>query len=366
MRRSVALVPMFLLLLGAVPAWAAQTAFRITSISLRDPHAFVNTGDCVDITDPSPDLPISFNEILNSRIQQDNDGDGKFDQSYVLVFDPLDQTPEAGYFPAQLITGTHLCSLPEWMSACWPDFSPSFITPILYYNICAGVEPLTTHGYTPAITLPAAPCMAALVDHLYLDIGAPIHLFNATITATYVGNPATGLINGMIKGFLPEGPNESVMLPPAIFGENKPLLSLFPGDPGNCAGWSDQESQPEQHGWYMYFNFTAVKVTYTANGPVGVRDGAPALTLEAPHPNPFNPSTEIRYMLPRESRVSIAIFDAEGRLVRTLVDESQVRGEYSARWDGRTGLGETASSGVYFVKLTANGETRTQKMVLLK
>jgi FlgD Ig-like domain len=100
--------------------------------------------------------------------------------------------------------------------------------------------------------------------------------------------------------------------------------------------------------------------------PVAVPDGAPELMLDAAHPNPFNPSTEIHYVLPRASRVHISIYDAGGRVVSELADEEQVKGDHSVHWDGRDARGSVVSSGVYFVRLAANGATRTQKMVLLK
>ena len=60
-------------------------------------------------------------------------------------------------------------------------------------------------------------------------------------------------------------------------------------------------------------------------GAVDVADQAPAaaLRLEQNQPNPFNPGTEIRYHLPREAVVTLTIFDAAGRRVRSLVQERQ-------------------------------------------
>ena len=357
-----------LLALSTTPSIAAKTAFRITALYLRDPHVLVDLGgECTDITDVA--FPFfSFNEMLNVRTQNDNDGDGKFDNSDVLVFDPLDQTAGAGELPAQLVHGTHLCSVPQWMTACWLDSTP-FLSPVTYYNLadCSGfIEPGSiVHSYTPVITLPAAPCFSALLSNFYLNLnGVPIGLFNVTISATYVGNPATGIVNGLMRGFLSAGQANNTIIPGGMFFEDdQPVSKLFPGGAGNCAAWSDMDGL----GWYVYLNFTAVKVTYVANdSPVGIGDTAPALTLEAPHPNPFNPSTEIRYVLPRATRVQIAIYDASGRLVSELANEEQVKGDHGMHWDGRNARGATVGSGVYFVRLTADGEVRTQKMVLLK
>ncbi|UCG51964.1 MAG: T9SS type A sorting domain-containing protein [Candidatus Latescibacterota bacterium] len=86
------------------------------------------------------------------------------------------------------------------------------------------------------------------------------------------------------------------------------------------------------------------------------------------HPNPFNPTTTIRYSLANEGRVDLTIYDVTGRRVRTLVDASQpprVEG-YTVEWDGRNEAGEPVSSGVYFYRLSAPGFVETKKMVLVK
>ncbi len=94
---------------------------------------------------------------------------------------------------------------------------------------------------------------------------------------------------------------------------------------------------------------------------------APAKTeLFANHPNPFNPSTTIRYTVGAASDVTLAVFDAAGQHVRTLVDRDQSAGEYSIEFDGRDDRGVALASGVYFYRLRAGGDSQTRKMVLLK
>jgi CSLREA domain-containing protein len=84
-------------------------------------------------------------------------------------------------------------------------------------------------------------------------------------------------------------------------------------------------------------------------------------------PNPFNPTTTIRYDLPGQALVSLRIYDVKGRLVRTLVSPTwKDAGQHTQRWDSRNNRGDQVSSGVYFYQLTAGDETLTKKMVLLK
>jgi flagellar hook assembly protein FlgD len=90
--------------------------------------------------------------------------------------------------------------------------------------------------------------------------------------------------------------------------------------------------------------------------------------LENAYPNPFNPTTTIRYSIASAGRVSLKIYNAAGQLVRTLVDEDQVPATegLSATWDGLSDQGQPTASGVYFYKLTTKEFSDTKKMVLLK
>jgi hypothetical protein len=102
----------------------------------------------------------------------------------------------------------------------------------------------------------------------------------------------------------------------------------------------------------------------------GTPDGATFRTgLTATHPNPFGPSTTIRYSVGSRGRVSLRIFDVAGRVVRTLADREVPPGEYRIAWDGRTDAGLRAASGVYFVRMEARGGDAfraTRKLVLLE
>ena len=78
-------------------------------------------------------------------------------------------------------------------------------------------------------------------------------------------------------------------------------------------------------------------------------------------PNPFNPITRIKYLLPNDARVLIELHDIKGRQIGVLVDKYQVSGSYSFFWDG-TGF----SSGIYFLNYFLNNKKHTQKLILLK
>ena len=89
------------------------------------------------------------------------------------------------------------------------------------------------------------------------------------------------------------------------------------------------------------------------------------------YPNPFNPETWIPYQLAKPAEVSVSIYAADGKLIRTLVLGHQVVGTYHSRsravyWDGKNEIGESVASGVYFYTLTAGDFSATKKMLIRK
>ncbi len=89
-------------------------------------------------------------------------------------------------------------------------------------------------------------------------------------------------------------------------------------------------------------------------------------SLENNYPNPFNPSTNIRYHIAKAGQVNIEVFNISGQLVKTLVNSYHSPGDYYVIWDGRNNYGNIISSGTYFYKLTAGNFTDIKKMVLIK
>jgi hypothetical protein len=85
-------------------------------------------------------------------------------------------------------------------------------------------------------------------------------------------------------------------------------------------------------------------------------------------PNPFNPSTTIKYSIKERAHVTLKIYNVAGQLVKTLVNNEQLpKSEgYTMKWNGRSDSGNPVSSGVYFYKLVTKNFTQTKKMVLLK
>ena len=117
--------------------------------------------------------------------------------------------------------------------------------------------------------------------------------------------------------------------------------------------------------WYYYNNGDtppnqlADKVTDVLSGQQSSH--TKSFVLYSNYPNPFNPSTTLKFDIPSKSHVTMNIFDLLGRKVSTLVDEVKSEGTYDIHFDGNT-----LSSGLYFCRLQAGNRVVTQKLVLLK
>lgn len=88
--------------------------------------------------------------------------------------------------------------------------------------------------------------------------------------------------------------------------------------------------------------------------------------LHTNYPNPFNPTTTIKYSLPEACNVTIVVYNITGQTVKTLVNGFESAGEHSVIWDGRDASGQSVASGIYLYRISAGRFTDTKKMQLLK
>lgn len=84
------------------------------------------------------------------------------------------------------------------------------------------------------------------------------------------------------------------------------------------------------------------------------------------YPNPFNPSTNIKFELKKSENVLISIYNILGKEIKILMNENLPTGAYSIQWDGKDNKGRPLSSGVFFIKMIAGNFQRITKAVLLK
>ncbi len=135
-----------------------------------------------------------------------------------------------------------------------------------------------------------------------------------------------------------------------------------------------------------YFNYRLLKeersrgmhnVKYAIDALVASRNaivGIINISYEVPakfeltqnYPNPFNPTTKFKFSLPKESDVTIVVYDIMGRVVKVLVKDKYIAGKYEVDWNGTNSMDNQIASGVYFYKIVAGGYTDVKKMIMLK
>lgn len=128
-------------------------------------------------------------------------------------------------------------------------------------------------------------------------------------------------------------------------------------------------SETVEGGQICYLHWTPQPGVVIPDSPdLGSRDASeiPAGYALAAEPNPFNPATTIRFRLPAAMDVNLHIYDASGRLVRTLVEGSLAAGQHAVAWNGKDERGAGVSSGVYFYSISAGELRAVEKLVLMK
>ena len=150
----------------------------------------------------------------------------------------------------------------------------------------------------------------------------------------------------------------------------------FAPGPGNLVvalpdtGYADAAGSP------YYYKLTAVDVhgnespvaTLLPGGTVGV-EGSPVpreLSFAAPTPNPAGAATTLRYELPRAGEVRLAVYDAMGRLVRTVVSGNREAGAHTASWDLCDASGRAVGSGLYFARLEVGGRVIARRIAVAR
>jgi hypothetical protein len=104
--------------------------------------------------------------------------------------------------------------------------------------------------------------------------------------------------------------------------------------------------------------------TLVSAGPIAFLPTS--FALSAGRPNPFHENTAIQFDLPVAGTVSLVVFDATGRLVRSLVNGTMAAGRFVITWDGRNESSQRVSAGVYLVRLRAGSFAATQKSIRLE
>jgi len=105
-----------------------------------------------------------------------------------------------------------------------------------------------------------------------------------------------------------------------------------------------------------------------AGDPQNVSPVPPTITFRTSnYPNPFNPSTTIKYSMPTAGHLKLSIYNVRGQLVKTMIDGNRPAGaDQTIVWDGTNNQGGGVSAGIYFYEARTGGEVKVRKMALVK
>lgn len=233
------------------------TAYRFQTLSLQDPHIFINFIGCTDFTS-------YVDSQFTTSLTQDGDGDGNYDLSPTVVFRPLVQsdggTSELDFHFADCPADGGACEAGQTLPTVLQQTSRTA-------GQCLAPYPGTTNAsYMPWDADAGAPCFVSTAGTVSLTLeGSVITLQNARAGATYDSNPATQLAPGLLEGFVSEAEADGITVTTPI--GDYPLSALLPGGTSSCATYSDMDildggTDGGTPGWWFYLNFTATKTPW--------------------------------------------------------------------------------------------------------
>ena len=108
-------------------------------------------------------------------------------------------------------------------------------------------------------------------------------------------------------------------------------------------------------------------VFVTLSYPEAVSPDIPIVNgINSIFPNPFNPSTNIRFALGQDQMAVLTIYNKRGQLIRRLFEGSLSKGTYNMVWDGRDQNGREVGSGMYLLRLNSGKDSYSAKLMLMK
>ena len=235
-----------------------------------------------------------------------------------------------------LISGYQLADMGTEMLAAF-GFQPEYIgTGSNQCDSIYGVPGTAYEGITIDVPLEVRP---RIFEAIYPEADHTSTIFFAQTT-----DPVPAVLPVGVRS---EMPNGNVVI---ILGQSLPFL--------------DQTQQAtKDFGWYVLTEeFGEIIVSNAAEEkPIPL-----TYRLYPCYPNPFNPTTIIRYDLPRPVEVQLVVYDLLGRDIVRLVDQPMGAGAHRAVWNGRDAVGRLLPSGIYLARMVTPEYTKSVKMVLLK
>jgi hypothetical protein len=245
-------------------------------------------------------------------------------------------SPLLGVPAADVIYTTNAPYSPGTMAAVCPGTVDSvcvyMATDVTPFWVTGGITPAQANGLAAA----------------YLNAATSCPLLHGPVD--FLGVTKVG------AGSVVKSPNQSSYTPGAVV-----QLRASAGPNSEFVGWSGDASGSANP---LTVTMTTDKdVTATFMRTRQCRDCPTAIN----YPNPFNPTTTIRYQIVEPARVSLAIYNLRGERVATLVTTPlHPAGWFEQQWNGTDYRGNPVASGAYFYRLAVGNETVTKKMLLLK
>jgi hypothetical protein len=121
-------------------------------------------------------------------------------------------------------------------------------------------------------------------------------------------------------------------------------------------------------GGVVYPHYGPDSLFFDANW-IGIEELPPAnpnFSVITVNPNPFTNTVKISYQVDNPTRVKLAVYDASGREVKSIVNDNVLPGDYNITWTGNDNQNRTVNNGIYFIRLKTDNRTTTQKLVYTK
>jgi hypothetical protein len=119
----------------------------------------------------------------------------------------------------------------------------------------------------------------------------------------------------------------------------------------------------------VHIDDVAITTTSVSTGTGVAEDdwsSVEAAVLHQNSPNPFTPATTIRFTTPDPAHVVVAVYNVQGRLIRTLINDYVGAGEHAVVWDGKDEMGGDVAAGVYLYRLRYGDREESRKMLLVR
>ncbi len=266
------------------------------------------------------------------------------------------------------VAGNDLCEDGELSDPSWVDASSNQTTNSAHFwEITAGLTPVIG-GCTDDTGLKGLPGTNA-----YTLVGQPSTIF-ANMTAMVglwdcpiIGDPDNSIVTSTataLVNFGTGGTSTFLKTHPHVVSNSNVVVSTTPLEVLGSLKARDCFTQTILTQFGTGIPNPLADCTINVDVPNGVPG---RMVLHQNTPNPFNPTTKIRFSLPVKSHVELRIFDVAGREVKTLVNSQLEAGaNYEYSWYGKDDNGAEVGSGVYFYRLTAGKDSQTRKMVLIR